>query len=125
MTATPHTGAQAIGTLRASRRRELDHQLERIGWALFLIMIGGLGLLPAVPSGTWLIGTGLILLGLNAVRSANGIPVRRFWVLLGIAAIGFGGAQLVGVELPIFPILLIVMGVSLLWPTPPEPEAEG
>lgn len=34
--------------------RELDHQFERIRWALFLIMLSGLGLVPGVPSGSWL-----------------------------------------------------------------------
>jgi hypothetical protein len=49
-------------------RPALDRRLEGIGWALFLIMIGGLGLVPSVPQGTWLVGTGLIMLGLNVAR---------------------------------------------------------
>ena len=42
-------------------RSALDRQLEGVGWALFLIMIGGIGLMQNVPQGTWLVGTGLIM----------------------------------------------------------------
>ena len=101
----------------ASGKRELDHQLERIGWALFLIMIGGLALLPTVPSGLWLVGAGLILLGLSAARAMNGIHRGTVSVLLGIVAIAFGVAELMGVALPVFPLLLIVVGASILWRT--------
>jgi hypothetical protein len=52
-----------MATVDVSDRRALDHQFERMSWALFLIMLGGLGLVPGVPSGTWLIGTGLIQRG--------------------------------------------------------------
>jgi hypothetical protein len=96
-------------------KRELDHQFERISWALFLIMLGGLGLVPGVPSGTWLIGTGLIMLGLNIVRYLNDIPVSRFTILLGFAAMAFGLVRLVGADLPVLPILLILIGASIIW----------
>jgi hypothetical protein len=96
-------------------RDALDHQLERIGWALFLIMIGGLMLVPGVPGGVWLIGTGLIMLGLNAARQANGIPMSAFTIVLGIAAVVLGVAEIVGAGLPVFPILLILIGASILW----------
>ena len=48
----------------------LNARLEAIGWALFLIWIGGLWLMPdeRLPEETWLIGAGLIMLGLNGVR---------------------------------------------------------
>jgi hypothetical protein len=48
-------------------KRALDKRFEWIGWGLFLIMLGGLALVPnhLVPQGTWLVGTGLIMLGLN------------------------------------------------------------
>ena len=52
-------------------RRDLDHEIARGGWALLFIMTGGLLLLPDVPSGTWLIGIGVILLG---ARSHSLLP---------------------------------------------------
>jgi hypothetical protein len=97
--------------------KTLDHQFERIAWALILIMIGGLWLAPSqsVPEGAWLVGAGLIMLGLNAARQMNGIRMSTFTTLLGVAAIALGAAQVVGTALPVFPLLLITIGASLLW----------
>ncbi|HEX8966924.1 MAG TPA: hypothetical protein VF937_03525 [Chloroflexota bacterium] len=106
-----------MATIEQPRRSTLDHQLERTSWALFLIMIGGLLLLPAVPSGTWLIGTGLIMLGLNLARRMNDLPVSNFTIVLGIGAIALGISEFVGSELPVFPLLLILIGASILWRT--------
>ena len=43
-------------------------QFDEIGWGIFLMMIGTSWLVPSVPQGTWLIGTGVLLLVLNAIR---------------------------------------------------------
>lgn len=101
--------------VEAPRKGALDHQLESVGWALFLIMIGGLMLVPGVPSGTWLVGTGLIMLGVNAVRRLNGITPSAFTVVLGVLAIAFGVAEMIGTSLPVFPLALILIGASILW----------
>lgn len=54
-------------------RSALDRHFGAIGWALFLVMIGGIGLIPNVPPSMWLVGTGLIMLGLNLTRYFNGL----------------------------------------------------
>jgi hypothetical protein len=102
---------------QGTSKQSLDHQFERMAWGLFLVMIGGLALVPGqiVPAGTWLVGTGLIMLGLNAARQMNGIRTSTFTIVLGIAAVVLGVAQVVGTNLPIFPLLLIVIGASILW----------
>ncbi len=48
-------------------QKSLNKRLEAISWGLFLIMIGGIGLVPhnLVPEGTWLIGAGLDYAGLT------------------------------------------------------------
>ena len=51
-----------------ARKQDLNKRLETVSWGLFLIMLGGFALVKDVPEGTWLIGAGLIMLGLNAVR---------------------------------------------------------
>ena len=69
-----------------------DQQLRNTAWALFLIMIGGLWLVPyeIVPAGTWALGIGLILLGLNAARHYFGIPICLSTVVIGLVALSCG-----------------------------------
>ncbi len=97
-------------------KKALDRQFDRMGWGLFLIMIGGLALVPgnAVPGGTWLIGAGLIMLGLNLARYMNGITMSNFSLVLGVIALLAGLSEFVGVNLPLFPILLILIGANIL-----------
>jgi len=94
----------------------LDKRLDAVGWGLFLIMLGGLWLAPEgmIPEGAWLIGTGVIILVLSAVRYASGIRVSWFWAGLGVLALGTGLSALLGLELPVFPILLIIAGAATL-----------
>jgi hypothetical protein len=99
------------------RKKALDRRLDAVGWGLFLIMIGGLFLVPeewGIPEGAWLVGTGLIILGLLAVRYLNGIKVSGFWLFLGVLALGSGLAAVYGLDLPVFPILLIIAGAAIL-----------
>ena len=70
-----------------ARKQDLNHRLETIGWGLFLIMLGGFALAKEVPEGTWLIGAGLIMLGLNAVRLLLGIRASWFTLILGTIAL--------------------------------------
>jgi hypothetical protein len=94
----------------------LNKRLESIGWGLCLIMIGGIWLVPdaRVPKGSWLIGAGLIMLGLNAARYLSGIKMSGFTVILGILALGFGISDFFGVDLPLFPILIILIGANII-----------
>ena len=97
-------------------KQALNKRLESIGWALFLIMLGCTGLVPRdmIPQGVWSIGVGAILLGLNASRYANGIRMSGFTVVLGLLAVLTGIAELFGADLPIFAILLIIVGASMI-----------
>ncbi|HSD82921.1 MAG TPA: hypothetical protein VLG46_03635, partial [Anaerolineae bacterium] len=82
----------------------LNKRLEQIGWGLFLIMIGGIALVPdkQVLEGTWLIGAGLIMLGLNVARYFNRLPLSSFTIILGTLAIIMGASDFFGVDLPFF-----------------------
>ena len=101
---------------QSAKKISLDKRLDSIGWGLFLIMIGGLWLIPdeRVPEGTWLIGTGLIILGLMGIRFLYGIKISGFWFVLGILALAFGISDIFGLDLPVFAILLILVGASII-----------
>jgi hypothetical protein len=111
---TPEAEKQAPEGTRDSQKRTLDRRLESLGWGLFLIMIGGLWLIPNVPEGVWLIGVGVILLGLNGVRYLYGIRMRMFSMVLGLAAIGLGVGIWLGLGWQVWPIVLIVIGASII-----------
>ena len=100
----------------SKRKTALNKRLEDIGWGLFLIMIGVIWLVPnaQVPQGIWLIGAAAIMLGLNAVRYLNGIKMNGFTIALGLLALAAGLGSLFGLKLPIFAILLILVGASII-----------
>lgn len=99
-----------------SHRRDF----ETIAWGAILIWWGTTELIPTLPSGTGVLGIGVILLGLNAARHASGIPTNRFSITLGILALVWGGLELAGgflnlpFEIPVFAILLLTLGVIVL-----------
>jgi len=95
-------------------RRELNHRLETISWGLFLVMLGGFALLKSVPEGTWLIGAGAIMLGLNAVRLVLRIRVSWFTVIVGTVALLSGLGSVYGVSIPVGPLLIILIGLAII-----------
>lgn len=96
------------------RRQELNKRLETVSWGLFLIMLGGLFLVPGVPEGTWLIGAGVIMLGLNAVRLVLGIRASWFTLILGTIALLAGIGSVLGIDMPVGPILIILIGLAII-----------
>lgn len=93
-----------------------------IAWGAFFIWWGITELFPSLPAGTGALGIGLILLGLNATRYYSGVATSRLSITVGILAVIWGGLDLAGVflnlpfEIPVFAILLIVIGVMVLAP---------
>lgn len=99
-----------------SEKELLNKRLENISWGLFLVMLGGLWLVPDrwIPEGTWLIGAGLIMLGLNFVRYLKGIKMSGFTLVVGVIALLSGIGDILKYDLPVFPILLILIGANIL-----------
>jgi hypothetical protein len=99
-----------------------NRNFEAIGWGALFVWWGITELVHFLPEGAGALGVGVILLGINAIRSINGIPTSSFSTALGILALVWGGLEMAGAvlnlpfELPIFPILLITLGVIILWP---------
>jgi hypothetical protein len=100
-----------------AKNANLNKQLEDIGWGLILIVIGGLLLVPGeqLPQGFWLILAGVIMLVLNGVRYLNGIKANVLTTALGALALIGGLGSLLGVELPLFAIFLLLVGVGLVF----------
>lgn len=106
-------------------QQEFKRKYNAIAWGLLLILWGITILFDFVPFGVGLLGTGLILLGANRVRTLHGLPAKDDNTLLGILALAWGGLELARPILRqlfefadwdwgIFAILLVVLGVILL-----------
>ena len=101
---------------KSKKKKELE-KLEKIGWGLFLVMLGAIRLFPdsVVPEGTFMFGVGIILLGLNLAKYAKGFSVNGFTIFLGIVALVAGLSSLFGRPVDIFPLILILGGVSIIF----------
>ena len=111
-----NTIMKEFGVVDPSGSRRQAKRLDEIAMALVLIMTGGLWLAPKAmfPEGTWLAGLGLILLGLNGVRRIRGLKTSGFGIIVGLIAFAAGIGRIIGQELPLIPILLIILGVGLV-----------
>ena len=78
-------------------------------------MTGALWLAPKAmfPEGAWLVGAGLIVLGLNAARRIRGLKTSGFGIIVGLLAFAAGIGRIIGRDLPLMPILLIILGAGL------------
>ena len=94
----------------------MERFLDDVGWGALFITVGVLWLVPAgqFPRGTWMIAIGVILLVLNVARYMLRIRVNGFTMVAGTVALLAGAGAAYAVDLPIFPIALVVIGVCLL-----------
>ncbi len=102
--------------------QSINRNYEVILWGALFIWWGIMVMVPSLPDGTTVLGSGLILVGVNIARKLNGIATNWYSTTIGILAIIWGGLELVGIiaslpfELPVFAILLIALGVIVLVP---------
>jgi hypothetical protein len=100
--------------------RKLTVNFETIAWGALFILWGIMEMFKFLPDGTGAIGIGLILIGLNVARAMTGRPTSSFTTTFGILALLLGGLELarpllhLSFELPIFPILLLALGLITL-----------
>ena len=105
-----------IFEVKSKERKELE-RFEKIGWGLFLVMLGAIWLFPdsVVPEGTFMFGVGIILLGINLVKYSKGYRVNGFTIFLGLVALIAGLSSLLGRSVDIFPLVLILWGISIIF----------
>lgn len=97
-----------------------DRLLDGMAWGMLLVW-WGLSFVPHfLPNGLDAAGTGLILLGISAVRKARGLAARGFVVGFGVLTLVWGALDLTRSVLhldwqpPVVAILLAVAGVIIL-----------
>ncbi len=101
---------------RSRQENTFSKHLEEIAWGLLLILTGIVWIVPGIPIpfGTWLVGTGVILVGINAVRYAVDRRFETFSVVLGIVALTAGVGEFLSVDVPIIGLCLVAFGAVLL-----------
>jgi hypothetical protein len=94
----------------------MERFLDDVGWGALLITVGTLWLVPTgqLPRGTWMIAVGFILLALNLARYMLRIQLNGFTLISGTVALLAGIGAAFAIDLPIFPIALVVIGLCLL-----------
>ena len=103
-------------SLEEKEKRALNKRLESAAWGLFLVVLGLIWLVPdnRVPQDVWLLGAGVILLGLNGIRYLKGIRPSGFTIFLGVLGVLLGIGGLLDLDLPVVPILVILVGLSMI-----------
>ena len=95
------------------KQHDRGSKLDASAWAVFFIWIGAVWLAD-LGFGIGLLGIGIITLGAQLFRAFKNIKVERFWIVVG-SLFALGGLwELLAVEAPLFPVLLIVAGIAVL-----------
>jgi hypothetical protein len=96
--------------------KNLNHTFSKMGDAVLLIWWGIVMLVNPLTLAMGAIGSGLILLGVNAARLWKGIPAKASTTAIGVTALAWGILDTIfdpRFEVS-FAILLIVIGVVSL-----------
>ena len=103
--------------------KTLNKRYESIAWGAGFVWIGILSLIPGEQNSIGMLSIGIILLGLNLARYFSKIPPNVFTITLGIIAAALGLLALLRpllnfplLELDLFPLLLIAIGLYFLLP---------
>lgn len=113
-----------------------DRKYKGVGWGLLVMLWGFTILFEFIPFWIGLVGTGLILLGVNAIRRLNAQSTSGDNLILGILALTWGMLELARPLLlqvsasgdwdwGIFAILLVTLGVILLVRASKLPAKDG
>jgi hypothetical protein len=101
----------------------LNKRYAAFAWGIFLLWLGILMVIPGNQSPIFVVGAGIILLGLNLARRLSGIPASAFSITLGCLAVGIGLVAMFRTvlnippfELPFLPTALIIIGLYVLIP---------
>lgn len=110
--------------------KTLNKRYQTIAWGAILVLLGTLGFIPGEQDDIFVSGIGIVLLGLNLARYLSKIPVSGFSITLGAVALIVGALILLRpvlgwdfhLELPVFSLMMLVIGLYLLIPIPKRVE---
>lgn len=105
--------------------KRMNNRYQSVARGLLAILWGATILFDFLPFGVGLIGSGLILIGVNVVRAINNLPIKNDNAVIGTLALAWGGLELArpflrqqfpsaDLDWVIFAILLVGFGVILL-----------
>ncbi len=115
-----------------SSKKQFSHSVSIAGWGALLIWWGAAIAIDPLTMGMCAIGTGLILLSMNAARMLKGVRTVRTTTVMGIIALAWGALDqarsLLGFPEGVsFALLLMVIGLvvwmTLLFPYSGKEEA--
>ena len=101
---------------RMMKKNAARRYLDDIGWGLLFLMSGIILLVPGFPSpwGVWLVGVGVLLVGLNTARYALSVRPSIFMTGVGVVAMVAGVGEFLKLDLPILALGLLLVGVLIL-----------
>ncbi len=96
------------------RNRQFEARLDTVGWGLLFVVVGAVLLVPDLPSGSWLVAVGAVMVGVSLVRLAVALPIVWTTAIVGIAALVAGICQVAGLDSVAGPLVLVVVGITLI-----------
>ena len=94
-------------------RKELAEKLDAAGWGLFFIWVA-VTLMLEIELGVGLLGVGLITIAGQGARKYVGLALEGGWVAVGLCFVLAGLWELLAIQIPFFPFVLLVVGGGLL-----------
>lgn len=92
--------------------------LDAIAWGVFVVLLGAGWLASSyyqVDTGIYVaLGVGLILIALNAARTAMRITVSKFSLFIGLLVLALSGAGLLGFAMPFIPTVIVIAGLFIV-----------
>ena len=92
---------------------ERSRRIDSAAWAVFFIWVG-VTMLAHLPWAWFLVGVGVFILGAQICRWQMSLKVDGFGVACGVIFLAGGVWELLALQWPLAPILLILMGGYLL-----------
>ena len=96
-------------------REAVAGRLGNLAWGAFFLWLG-IAFLADVGVGVGLIGVAVITLVVQLARRSLHLPVEGFWVVAGACFLLGGLWDLLGIGLPLIPILLVLAGLAIIVP---------